>query len=314
MAREEQRPEADPLTTSRRAYQAHVESAEEADQTFRDEALARQIQYEYNSSLLVNPTDSYSSMSRRSRPPRCSQVVRQPPELPRWTRDDEMLGRQIQDQYHSSLFVEDSQLRERQPPRYSQVIDAQSSRDRRRDEVLTRQMQEQCTSSLDVNVSMSSARPQGSRSKRRARSSDHAVRRDEAGSRQGQEQRNSSLAVNQSCSTLRHPLHKRMSIDDSPRPTPFEHREHGESMLFDSSPHHQVPQRDDIHRPESYYHHPTYHGQVPLLDGNVYHPWQGPETKPNTKEPRKDKKPQIRAKNHEHALRWLAGRRSLGGR
>ncbi|KAK4496588.1 hypothetical protein PRZ48_012568 [Zasmidium cellare] len=90
----------------------HIETAEEADQIFRDEILAQHLK------------KRHSDLGGDIRPPRYSQVVDQ---TSRFTRDEEMLER--------------PSSRGGQPPRYSQVF-GRGQRDARGEEALARQIRD----------------------------------------------------------------------------------------------------------------------------------------------------------------------------
>lgn len=262
----------------------HAKTAEEADQMHRDSILARQLNEQYNSSLHVNPSTARrqemqdSSLGRPPRyslPPRYSQIVHDRRDGGD-VRDDEMLARQIQEQYNSSLAVD---------------APSRSHSRHRREARVERQIQDQYNSSLapDHPITHPQHDPDSPRThflskQRQTRNEEEAL------NRQIQGQYNSSLAVNHTStrSTAATP-----TLDQPPRYTQIPHHHaffnpsSQQSWGADSKAEDQLA--------------PGRWPDRPLVESN-------PERARSRKQ---EKKPQIRAKDHEQKLRWLACQRSL---
>lgn len=227
----------------------------------RDEALARQVQDQYNSSLTVEQSDSGLWPPRYSQPSRYRQVVDEPWrrhsfEIQHQARDDKMLARQIQDQYNSSLAVlqSDRDPDPRRLPRSSQLVGEPSRRhswERRR----------------------------------------HGLERDEFLSRQIQDQYNSSFAV--SPSTHGRPPLRYVHV------VPNQHLQMPEKHLSFKQPGQEPEYQPSTNLPDEIHHKKETDDFSPLI---------------NPKSTKEKKKQQIRAKDHEQTLRWLACRRALGRR
>ncbi|KAF2161648.1 hypothetical protein M409DRAFT_28043 [Zasmidium cellare ATCC 36951] len=319
---------------------AHIGTASKANQIFHDEVRARHIQDQDRSSRFVDQSESDAEM----RPPRYGQVVDEHLNQTRHVRKGEMLESNTQDPSTSSLVVDHSTSKARPPPRYSQVIDKRAQRhgsgrgkhDVRGEENLARQVQEGYNSSLAVNDSISSP---GSTRRTRPQTH-HPRRRDEALGRQIQDQYNSSLLVNNSISTStstshpkpKPPINQRRSGPQTHHPRrdealPRQHQNEPNSSVaitqhttpnpqyISSSPPPTYLTHTLFNPPPSYHLQPGHHTPYTILvdEGDDIYPWTGPETKTSRKEENRKKKPQIRAKDHEGALRWLACRRGLGG-